>query len=51
MIGAVNTEQLAAWGGDEREHWTTHAEHYDAAVRVYSRRLADASTWMYRTLR
>lgn len=43
MIEAVNTEQLAAWDGDEGEHWTMHAEHYDSAVRVYSRRLADAA--------
>ncbi len=41
MHEIVNTEQLAAWDGDEGEHWSTHEEHYDESVRVYSQRLAD----------
>jgi SAM-dependent methyltransferase len=39
----VNTEQLAAWDGDEGEHWSTYEEHYDASVRVYSQVLADVA--------
>ena len=41
MGEVANTEQLAAWDGDEGAHWSTHEERYDAAARVYSELLVD----------
>jgi SAM-dependent methyltransferase len=43
MNQVVNTEQLAAWDGDEGDHWSAHEAHYDESVRVYSQRLADVA--------
>ena len=43
MDEVVNTEQLAAWDGDEGEHWSTHEEHYDATVHVYAQHLHDVA--------
>ena len=43
MNQVVNTEQLAAWDGDEGEHWSTHEERYDATVHVYAQRLHDVA--------
>lgn len=31
----VNVDQATAWDGEEGEHWTEHADRYDAAVRRY----------------
>ncbi len=41
MSEVANAEQLAAWNGDEGEHWSTHEDHYDLAARVYSELLVD----------
>ena len=41
MSEVANTEQLAAWNGDEGEHWSTHEERYDATTRVHSELLVD----------
>ena len=41
MSEVANTEQLAAWDGDEGEHWSTHEERYDATTRVHSELLVD----------
>ena len=43
MNEVVNTEQLAAWDGDEGEHWSTHEDHYDATVQAYAQRLHDVA--------
>ncbi len=41
MLTIVNSEQSAAWNGDEGEHWTEHADRYDVAGgRLWSRFLA-----------
>ena len=40
MSEVANTEQLAAWNGDDGEH-CTHEERYDATTRVYSGLLVD----------
>src|SRR5215207_380330 len=41
MSEVANAEQLAAWDGDEGEHWSTHEERYDAATSVHSELLID----------
>jgi SAM-dependent methyltransferase len=41
MSEVANTEQLAAWNGEEGDHWSAHEERYDAAARGYSGFLAD----------
>jgi SAM-dependent methyltransferase len=33
MLTIANVEQAAAWDGEEGDHWTEHAERYDAAGR------------------
>ncbi len=32
MSEVANAEQLAAWDGDEGEHWSAHEERYDTAI-------------------
>lgn len=39
----VNVDQATAWDGEEGEHWTEHADRYDAAVRRYDSYLVDAA--------
>lgn len=39
----ANVEQANAWDGEEGEHWSTHAERYDAAVKRYDRALFEAA--------
>lgn len=39
----VNVGQATAWDGEEGEHWTEHADRYDAAVRRYDSYLIDAA--------
>ena len=41
MSEVANAEQLAAWDGDEGEHWSAHEERYDTATRVHSGLLVD----------
>src|SRR3954468_2691442 len=43
MDQVANADQLAAWDGDEGEHWSTHAERYDASVSAASQRLAEVA--------
>ena len=43
VAAAGNSEQVRAWDGDEGEHWTVHADHYDAAARDYQQLLAAAA--------
>src|SRR5689334_4324308 len=43
MSEVANAEMLAAWDGDEGEHWAAHEEHYDATMRAHARLLADAA--------
>ena len=39
----VNVDQASAWDGEEGEHWTRHADRYDAAVRRYDPYLIDGA--------
>ena len=39
----VNVDQASAWDGQEGEHWTEHADRYDAAVRRYDPYLIDGA--------
>ncbi len=39
----ANIEQASAWDGEEGQHWSTHADRYDAAVQRYDRVLFDAA--------
>ena len=39
----ANAEQASVWDGEEGEHWSEHADHYDAAVRRYDQHLLDAA--------
>jgi SAM-dependent methyltransferase len=41
-VEIANTEQAAAWDGDEGAHWTEHAERYDRAGHRHWRRFLDA---------
>lgn len=51
MVSGVNTaeqhianvEQASVWDGEEGDHWSDHADHYDAAVRRYDRYLIDGA--------
>ena len=43
MSEVANAEQLAAWNGDDGDHWSTHEEHYDASVAAHSLLLAAAA--------
>ena len=42
MPAIANTEQAAAWDGHEGDHWTEHADRYDAAGRRHWQRFLDA---------
>lgn len=37
----ANTDQAAAWNGQEGEHWTEHADRYDRASRRHWQRFLD----------
>ena len=39
----ANVEQANAWDGEEGEHWSVHADRYDAAVQRYDRVLFEAA--------
>lgn len=39
----VNVDQAAAWDGEEGDHWSEHADRYDAAGRRYDAGLIDAA--------
>ena len=39
MSEGVNTEQVRAWNGDERESWTRNEEHLNATTRRHTARL------------
>jgi SAM-dependent methyltransferase len=43
MRDVANAEQLAAWDGEEGEHWSRHEDHYDAAMRAHAHVLAEAA--------
>jgi SAM-dependent methyltransferase len=42
-IPVANVDQAAAWDGEEGDHWTDHADRYDAAARRYDPLLLDAA--------
>ena len=42
MLTIANVEQAAAWDGEEGDHWTEHAERYDAAGRRTWQRFLEA---------
>lgn len=42
-LHVVNLDQATAWDGEEGEHWTVHADRYDAAVRRYDSYPIDAA--------
>lgn len=39
----ANAEQSEAWNGDEGEHWSTHAERYDAMTGAFNDHLFAAA--------
>jgi SAM-dependent methyltransferase len=43
MPSIANAEQAAAWDGAEGEHWSAHADRYEAASRRYDRHLIAAA--------
>ncbi len=42
-VDATNSDQAAAWDGEEGDDWTVNADRYDAACRGYDRHLIDAA--------
>jgi SAM-dependent methyltransferase len=42
-VDASNSEQLAAWDGDEGAYWAAHAEYFDRSVAEYHQRLLTAA--------
>jgi len=41
-VQTVNTDQAAAWNGDEGRNWTEHAGQYNRATQRHRQRLLDA---------
>ena len=42
-VQTVNTDQAAAWNGDEGRNWTEHADQYNRATQRHRQRLLDAN--------
>jgi len=42
-VQTVNTDQAAAWNGDEGRNWTEHADQYNRHTRRHRQRLLDAN--------
>jgi SAM-dependent methyltransferase len=42
-MALANVDQAAAWDGEEGDHWTQHADRYDAAARRYDPKLIAAA--------
>ena len=41
-VQTVNTDQAAAWNGDEGRNWTEHADQYNRHTQRHRQRLLDA---------
>ncbi len=42
-VAIVNTDQAAAWDGDEGAHWVAHQDRYDAMTGAFTDRLLEAA--------